>query len=250
MLSAFEVLDRGDLVRIEGEAVTVGKLPLKMAEEMAVAAEKHIKWYLSSIGKKKTNKSGTSSKEGGGGGGVGGGKDGKTNSSNKSAVDIKITASHEDHPRSSASFIILRAHTSKGCILAASALGERGKKASAVGHSCAQMLVAEWKAGGCVDSHLQDQLIIFMALANGQSKLRCGPLTLHTRTAIYLAEKLTGANFTVTPISDDGRKVTSVALRSVTLRSVTLRSVPLRYVTLRKLSLFLFSNNMMNHRSD
>jgi RNA 3'-terminal phosphate cyclase (ATP) len=44
----------------------------------------------------------------------------------------------------------------------------------------------------CVDEHVQDQLIIFMALANGESQIRCGnPLTLHTQTAIYVAELLT-----------------------------------------------------------
>lgn len=43
----------------------------------------------------------------------------------------------------------------------------------------------------------QDQMIIFMALADGESKLLCGPLTLHTETAIHVAEKLTGAKFKV-----------------------------------------------------
>ena len=30
-----------------------------------------------------------------------------------------------------------------------------------------------------------------MALAKGHSKIRCGPLTDHTKTAIYVIEKLT-----------------------------------------------------------
>ena len=46
---------------------------------------------------------------------------------------------------------------------------------------------------------LQDQLIIFMALAEGTSRLACGPLTLHTQTAIAIAEQLTTAKFTVKP---------------------------------------------------
>ena len=40
-------------------------------------------------------------------------------------------------------------------------------------------------------------MIIFMALADGESRLLCGPLTLHTETAIHIAEKLTGAKFKV-----------------------------------------------------
>ena len=40
-------------------------------------------------------------------------------------------------------------------------------------------------------------MIIFMALADGESRLLCGPLTLHTETAIHIAEKMTGAKFKV-----------------------------------------------------
>lgn len=41
------------------------------------------------------------------------------------------------------------------------------------------------------------QLIIFMALAPGQSQIRSGPLTLHTETAIYVAEQMTGVSFNI-----------------------------------------------------
>ncbi len=33
---------------------------------------------------------------------------------------------------------------------------------------------------GCVDEYMQDQLIIYMALAAGRSRVRCGPLSLHS----------------------------------------------------------------------
>lgn len=35
------------------------------------------------------------------------------------------------------------------------------------------------------------QLIIFMALAKGTSRIRTGAVTLHTQTAIHVAEQLT-----------------------------------------------------------
>lgn len=38
----------------------------------------------------------------------------------------------------------------------------------------------------------KDQLIIYMALANGKSRIRTAtPVTLHTETAIYIAELMT-----------------------------------------------------------
>lgn len=46
---------------------------------------------------------------------------------------------------------------------------------------------------------LQDQLIIFMALAQGASSMLTGEPTLHTRTAIAVAEQLTEAKFEVAP---------------------------------------------------
>jgi hypothetical protein len=40
-------------------------------------------------------------------------------------------------------------------------------------------------------------MVIFMALAEGESRMLCGPLTLHTETAIHIAQRLTGATFQV-----------------------------------------------------
>ena len=39
--------------------------------------------------------------------------------------------------------------------------------------------------------HSSFQLILFMALASGKSSIRTGPLSLHTETAIYIAQLLT-----------------------------------------------------------
>lgn len=171
-LRSFDITRRGKLVSIRGRAVVCGRLPLKMAEEMATAAKKHIRWFLSA------------SEEG---------KDVQ--------VQVNITAAREEHPHSSGSFVLLQAATDTGCVLASSALGARGKRAASVGHEAAKGLTQELISGGCVDQHMQDQLIIFMALAKGTSRVRTGPLTLHTRTAIRMAEMLTGAKFTTEPAS-------------------------------------------------
>ena len=56
------------------------------------------------------------------------------------------------------------------------------------------------KCGGCLDDWLQDQLILFMALADGESEIITGGLTLHTRTAIAIATEMTGAQFKVRKI--------------------------------------------------
>ena len=62
----------------------------------------------------------------------------------------------------------------------------------------------------CFDEYMQDQMIIFMALAKGQSRILTGPLTLHTQTAIYIANELTQANFDVIPIKRDNEVVKNI----------------------------------------
>jgi len=52
---------------------------------------------------------------------------------------------------------------------------------------------------------MQDQLIIFMALAKGTSAIKTGPLEMHTKTSIHYAELLTGAKFTIEQTPADQR---------------------------------------------
>lgn len=42
-----------------------------------------------------------------------------------------------------------------------------------------------------MDEYVQDHIIVFMALANGLSKIRVGEITMHTKTAIYVVEQMT-----------------------------------------------------------
>lgn len=49
----------------------------------------------------------------------------------------------------------------------------------------------------CLACRMQDQLIVFMTLARGESRMLCRTPTLHTHTAIAVAQQLTGAQFDV-----------------------------------------------------
>merc|ERR1719419_1727103 len=73
------------------------------------------------------------------------------------------------------------------------------------GIKAAEELLEAVECGGCVDKYIQDQMIIFMALAAGHSTLVTGPLTLHTETAIHIAEKLTNAKFNIENCQDNNR---------------------------------------------
>ena len=59
-------------------------------------------------------------------------------------------------------------------------------------------LKKELKHGGCVDEYMQDQLVVFQALAAGKAEVDCRidrEATLHTKTARWVAEQVVGASF-------------------------------------------------------
>ena len=85
----------------------------------------------------------------------------------------------------------LVAETSTGCILGGSSLGKRSEPPEQTGIKAASELITAFNEGACVDQHSQDQIVVLMALADGISKVKVGKITMHTKTAIYVAEKLT-----------------------------------------------------------
>jgi RNA 3'-terminal phosphate cyclase (ATP) len=53
-----------------------------------------------------------------------------------------------------------------------------------------------------VDEHLADQLLIYMALAKGRSRIRIAKVTTHVTSCIYVCEKFLGQIFTITDNED------------------------------------------------
>jgi len=67
-----------------------------------------------------------------------------------------------------------------------SALGERGKRAEVVGEEAASALASYIESGACVEEHLSDQLVLYMALASGVSKMTVQKITGHLLTNIWV----------------------------------------------------------------
>ncbi len=107
------------------------------------------------------------------------------------------------------------AETTTGCLLAGSALGRKGVPSEEVAKEAVESLLEDLRNEACLDTYAQDQVfhfvfklsliqlidcfffqfILFMALANGHSKVKVGAVTLHTQTAVYITELLTGVTF-------------------------------------------------------
>jgi RNA 3'-terminal phosphate cyclase (ATP) len=108
-------------------------------------------------------------------------------------VDIEIA----ERGPSEGCGIVLWAECDGGRRLGGSALGRRGRRAEQVGREAAQALLAELDSGSAVDSHLADQMIVWMALASGRSGLTAPRLTDHVRSAAAVAEAVAGASFSL-----------------------------------------------------
>jgi RNA 3'-phosphate cyclase len=93
--------------------------------------------------------------------------------------------------------ITLWAETERGAILGAGSLGKPGKPAEQVGREAAESLVKQLRTGCAVDRHLTDQLIPYLALAEGKSEITSAELTMHALTNIELVEQILGVKFEV-----------------------------------------------------
>ena len=112
-------------------------------------------------------------------------------------VSIERDSDQRDENPSTGSGIVLWAETSTGGRLAGDALGARGKPAELVGRDGAARLLTQLSKGAPFDVHLGDQLVIWLALAEGRSKIAISKLTLHTVTAVEVTQMLTGCRFKI-----------------------------------------------------
>ena len=86
-------------------------------------------------------------------------------------------------------------------------------QAKDVAEVATKRLIEAWNSGGCVDEHMMDQLIVFMALcpaSRGTSRVLCPKpssiSSMHLETAIHFAQLLCGAKITVTEVEQNGIK--------------------------------------------
>jgi RNA 3'-phosphate cyclase len=82
-------------------------------------------------------------------------------------------------------------------LLGSSSLGEIGKRAEKVGEEAAVQLMAELQTNAPLDSHMSDQVIPYLALAEGASRVRVAKVTNHMTTNIYVVEKILGLKFKI-----------------------------------------------------
>lgn len=76
-------------------------------------------------------------------------------------------------------------------------LGKLGKRAEDVGKEAALELLKEQKSEACLDKHLADQILPYMALAKGKSKVSVSEITNHCKTNMWVIEKFLDGRFEI-----------------------------------------------------
>ena len=76
-------------------------------------------------------------------------------------------------------------------------MGERGKRAELVGEEAARNIIKELESTSTVDVHLADQLIPYIALADGKSEMKVREITKHLETNMYVTKKFLDVGFRI-----------------------------------------------------
>jgi RNA 3'-terminal phosphate cyclase (ATP) len=77
------------------------------------------------------------------------------------------------------------------------ALGARGKPAEQVADDAAEAYLAFRASGAAVDRHLADQMLIYLALAQGPSSFTTEAVTSHLLTNVWVIEQFLGPTFQI-----------------------------------------------------
>jgi len=76
-------------------------------------------------------------------------------------------------------------------------LGKLGKRAEDVGKEAALQLLKEEKSQACLDRHLADQILPYLALASRKSRVTVSEITNHCKTNIWVIEKFIEGKFEI-----------------------------------------------------
>lgn len=85
----------------------------------------------------------------------------------------------------------------EGAIAGFSSLGEIGKRAEAVGEDAAREFIEHDHSGASLDPHMADQILPYLAVANGDSAFSTSRITEHLRTNIFIISKFADASMSI-----------------------------------------------------
>lgn len=158
-IKPLRVTERGAILMIKGYSGT-GNLPLSIAERQKSAAIKKIQTEIKDL---------------------------------MQPVDIEIL--NVSSP-GQGTFIYLHSETEKA-IAGFTSLGERGKKAEAVGEEAAEEFSEYYFTNVAFDRHLPDQIVLYLSMSKEESIFTTSCITQHLMTNLWVIGLFTGFHYSV-----------------------------------------------------
>ena len=112
-------------------------------------------------------------------------------------LGLNPTISIENAPSPGQGTVLFISAHFDGSIAGFTSLGKRGKRAEEVADDACKEFIKFLNSKGVIDIHLADQLVLYMALAGGRSKLIAESITEHIRTNIWVIERFLPLKFDV-----------------------------------------------------
>lgn len=120
--------------------------------------------------------------------------------------DVKASMSYESVESASPGSSVTCVASCENSILGGNALGEKGIRAEKVGEQGAEDLLKSLRSLSSLDKYMADQILVFMALAEGKSHIRVEKITDHVRTNIHVIEQMLPVMFEI----NEGKRKISV----------------------------------------
>jgi len=103
-------------------------------------------------------------------------------------IDLEYYRGGEDPHIGPGSGIVLWA-LAGDALIGSDSLGSRGRRAEAVGRDAGLKLLRELGTGAGLDTHMSDNILIYLALAEGDSAIHGSELSMHALTVMWLIRK-------------------------------------------------------------
>lgn len=113
----------------------------------------------------------------------------------KMGLDADIAIEVRNDGLGPGSGVVIWAVSDAGNVIGGDSLGERGKPAETVGKEAAQKLIAVLKTRASIDPHMADMAVLYMALAEGRSRISTSEETMHLKTNMYIIEQFLRVKF-------------------------------------------------------
>ena len=105
--------------------------------------------------------------------------------------------------------LLVWAETETGCLLGADRSGKRGRSSESIADFAVKTLLEDLQTQATTDRFVADQLILFAALAKGQTEYLIPGVTEHVESNLWLVEKILGAK---TELRENRLKIHGVGL--------------------------------------